>query len=263
MLEGDELADIAAAFGVAEDQVRRDHLISHLLHALAQLRLPVVFFGGTALSRTYLRDPSSGARLSEDIDLYTAERKEAAAALDERLPRLVRREFPRIRWEPTISSVRSADAAQLVTPDGIRVRLQLLDSGRHHRDYATWPTRETEVHLRYRDVPATAMMSTPTLAAFVAMKTVAWADRRAARDLYDLAGLARIRALTREAADLVKLATGLTVGRSLFTPTPMSDWETQLVHQTLSLPPARQCLDDVSLAYAEALNWPPPFDPFE
>ncbi len=53
MLEPDELADTAAAFGVAEDQVRRDHLISHLLFALAQLKLPVVFFGGTALARTH------------------------------------------------------------------------------------------------------------------------------------------------------------------------------------------------------------------
>jgi hypothetical protein len=124
MLEPDELADTAAAFGVAEDQVRRDHLISHLLFALSHVKAPVVFFGGTALARTYLTDSGTGARLSEDIDLYGATRKETAAALDEELPRRLRREFPRLRWEPPLSSVRSVEPGQLVSLDGIRVRLQ-------------------------------------------------------------------------------------------------------------------------------------------
>jgi hypothetical protein len=263
MLEPDELADMAAAFGVAEDQVRRDHLISHLLFALAQLKLPVVFFGGTALARTHLTDSGTGARLSEDVDLYSAVRKETAATLDEEQPRRLRREFPRLRWEPPLSSVRSVDPGQLVSADGIRVRLQLLDSGRDHRDYAAWPIGDTHVELRYRDMPTSVMLRTPTLAAFAAMKTAAWADRRAARDLFDLAGLARIGALTSEAADLVKAATGLTVGRNLFAPAPVRDWEAQLAHQTLALPTVRQCLDEVSEAYAEALGWRTPYDPFE
>ena len=69
MLQPDELANTAAAFGVADEQVRRDHLISHVLAGLADLELPVVFFGGTALGRTHLINPEGGARLSEDIDL--------------------------------------------------------------------------------------------------------------------------------------------------------------------------------------------------
>lgn len=63
----DEWAGVAERFSVDMEQVRRDHLISHLLGAIAA-GVPtdeVVFFGGTALSRTYLTD----ARLSEDIDL--------------------------------------------------------------------------------------------------------------------------------------------------------------------------------------------------
>jgi hypothetical protein len=60
-------------FGVARDQVLRDHLISHLLAALSEhCRDQVVFFGGTALSRTFVPD----GRLSEDIDL--------AATVDQR-----------------------------------------------------------------------------------------------------------------------------------------------------------------------------------
>jgi predicted nucleotidyltransferase component of viral defense system len=52
MLDPRELAEIAAAFGVADEQVRRDHLISHVLAALSDLGAPVVFFGGTGLART-------------------------------------------------------------------------------------------------------------------------------------------------------------------------------------------------------------------
>jgi hypothetical protein len=37
MLTADDLATTAARFGVADDQVRRDHLISHLLAALGTL----------------------------------------------------------------------------------------------------------------------------------------------------------------------------------------------------------------------------------
>lgn len=35
MLDPQELSRTASAFGVAEEQVRRDHLISHILAALA------------------------------------------------------------------------------------------------------------------------------------------------------------------------------------------------------------------------------------
>lgn len=66
MLDLDEADAVAEQFGVAHAQVQRDHLISHVLAALsAQVREQVVFFGGTALSRTYVPD----GRLSEDIDL--------------------------------------------------------------------------------------------------------------------------------------------------------------------------------------------------
>lgn len=59
MLEPTELQDVTAAFGVYEDQVLRDHLISHLLAAIsAEAAHEVVFFGGTALARSALCDVS-------------------------------------------------------------------------------------------------------------------------------------------------------------------------------------------------------------
>jgi predicted nucleotidyltransferase component of viral defense system len=62
----EDLERQTARFGFADDQVRRDHAISHILGAISNnLRDDVIFFGGTALSRTHLVH----ARLSEDIDM--------------------------------------------------------------------------------------------------------------------------------------------------------------------------------------------------
>ena len=59
----DEAVAIAELFGVAAEQVRRDHLLSHLLSALAVgAGDQVVFFGGTALARTHLPDGKVSAR---------------------------------------------------------------------------------------------------------------------------------------------------------------------------------------------------------
>ena len=75
-----EWAAVADRFGVDMEQVRRDHLISHVLAAISAgvSSTDVVFFGGTALSRTYL----TASRLSEDLDLIAvAPRSHVAAAL--------------------------------------------------------------------------------------------------------------------------------------------------------------------------------------
>jgi len=117
------------------------------------------------------------------------------------------------------------------------------------------------VNLRYRDTGGSVPLRVPTLPAAAAMKTVAWTDRQAARDLYDLAGLAKIGALTVEAADLFREATGLRVAPHMVARLPRLDWETQLAHQTRLLPSAEQCLAAVRDAYALALNWPPQDEP--
>jgi predicted nucleotidyltransferase component of viral defense system len=251
-----ELADVAAAFGVADAQVRRDHLISHALSAIAGLGQPLTFFGGTALARTHICEPAAGARLSEDIDLYSPDRRRVAKILDDRLPSLLRREFPGTTWDPPLSAVRAVDTAELVSREGIRVRIQLLYSGGGHHDLARWPTEVRTIDLRYRDLPDPATLRVPTLAAFAAMKTIAWADRHTARDLYDLARIAGIGGLTQDVATQVRQATGWSVLPGLFSSLPPLDWTAQLGHQTATLPTAEQCLIDVRQAFAAALDWP-------
>lgn len=253
MLDPVELARVSAWFGVAEDQVRRDHLISHVLHAIAQLDLPVVFFGGTALARVWLTDPETSGRLSEDIDLYTDDRKAAATTLTQQLPRLLRREFPGTTWDPALDTVRAVDPARLVTRDGIQVRVQLLNTT-GHRELASWATESRPLMMRYSDVADTSLR-VPTLSSFAAMKSIAWMDRATARDLYDLAALARLGALTTEVGELVHKVTGWRIAPYVFARLPSFDWELQLAHQTHNLPTAQACLTTVRAAYSAALGW--------
>ncbi len=250
MLDPFERAEVAAAFGVPETQVDRDHFISHVLVALSTLDAPVTFFGGTALSRTHVNDPAEGARLSEDIDLYGAGRGTLAELLERELPVLIRREFPRAFWDPGLTAVRSVESGQLVSREGLRLRVQVLE----HDDFARYPVEARDVLLRYSDLPASVRLTVPTLTAFAAMKVVAWFHRGTARDLYDLAQLARLQALNVSTADLVREVAGISVRPYFFTKAPL-DWATQLAHQTGQLTSAEECLSAVRRAFAEALDW--------
>jgi hypothetical protein len=124
VLDPVEGAAVAEQFGVAAAQVRRDHLISHLLAALSvSLADELVFFGGTALARSLVPD----GRLSEDIDLLAiGQRRDVVGAVERQLVQGVRREYPGLRWEPLLSAVRDVQPAVLRVPDGTTVRVQLL-----------------------------------------------------------------------------------------------------------------------------------------
>lgn len=163
MLDPDEEHAIAEQFGVARTQVRRDHLISHLLAALSEhAGDDVLFFGGTALSRTL----APHGRLSEDIDLIARHnRRVTAERLDKTLLRATRREFPGLQWQPPVGAVRDTAPAILSTPDGTTVRIQLLNA----TGYAPWPTERHQLVQRYRDAPA-ATLTVPTAPSFVGWK---------------------------------------------------------------------------------------------
>lgn len=228
MLDPAEAATVAAQFGVSELQVRRDHLISHLLVVLGRrFTDDVVFFGGTALARTYL----PAGRLSEDLDLITIPpRAQIVAEVERALATGVRREYGQLSWVPSLTAVTGSAPATLRSRDGLQVRVQLLDP----LGYPRWPTALTLLHERYPDVPATTLR-VPTLASFAAAKTAAWHDRRAARDLYDLWGLAGLGALDAEAAALFAQfgPTGRPPAPWMFDRAPaIEDWRVQLGAQT-------------------------------
>jgi hypothetical protein len=195
MLDPAELDETAATFAVAPAQVRRDHVISHLLAALSEHAADaVMFFGGTALARTHL----PGGRLSEDVDLLAVgSRRAVVANVESVLGAAARRAVGALQWERPLSSVREIEHGLLRAPDGAVIRVQLLDP----LGYPDWPTERRPMEQRYSDAPP-ASLTVPTRDAFVAWKTATWAERYAARDLFDLAGLAGIGAIGPAAADL-------------------------------------------------------------
>jgi hypothetical protein len=159
MLDPDEEVAVGDRFGVALPQVRRDHLISHLLAAISEHAADhVLFFGGTALSRTWAPD----GRLSEDIDLIAiGPRPKVAEVLERLLIRATRREFPGLRWEPRLTEVRDPYPAILTTTDNLTVRVQLLRA----EGYQPWPTTTMPLVQRCSDAPP-ATLTAPHLGTF-------------------------------------------------------------------------------------------------
>lgn len=244
----DERDRVTQQFGVAPEQVERDHLISHLLAFLSQrLGHRIHFIGGTALARTHL--PTG--RLSEDIDLIAINNRRAVAAeLDDALPRSVARTHGRLTLEPSLTGSPDTHPATLRSAGGISVRIQLLSS--HNR--VLWPTEPRELVQRYRDAPSAELL-VPTLPAFAASKTATWSDRHAPRDLWDLWALSEIGAIDAAAAELYRRygPTNQLPGDYEFEKPPSDrEWQAQLAGQTRLTVTARQALNMVRAAWARA-----------
>lgn len=238
----DEIARVKAEFGVSTEQVVRDHAISHVLGALARMdgADDLVFFGGTALSRTFL--PT--LRLSEDIDLLVrGPRSNMADRIEVTVDRGLRRSHGAVSWMPRLADTAGAEAAVLQAGERIQIRVQLLDASR----YPAWPIERHELVQRYSDAPAATLM-TLTAPAFAAAKTAAWAERRAARDLYDLWALGELGYIGTEAADLF-IRLGPTGGQArpwMFERAPDEDaWLAALGHQGIVRVPAVEALASV------------------
>lgn len=227
MLDLAERDHVAAQFGVASAQIERDYVLSLLLAAIARrFADEVIFFGGTALARTHLPQ----GRLSEDLDLIAVgPRRDLATRLDSALPRALLRDHGRLIWQPALSEVRDVEPASLIDGQGLVVKVQLLKSD----GYPRWPTEIRELDQRYGNV-SRAKLRVPTLAAFAAWKTVAWCDRRAPRDLWDLWAMAQIGAIGDDAAELYRRygPTRAPQDRDFRTPPGQTDWVTQLGQQT-------------------------------
>lgn len=223
----DQMLDVEMQFGVGPEQVKRDHLISHALAAIASSGTDdVVFFGGTALSRTLLTD----LRLSEDIDLIAlGDRREISISLEYSLDRALRRPFGRVSFTPRLLDARHPQPS-VMTAGGVRVQIQLLSS----EGYPPWPTEVVDIEQRYADAPP-ARLRVLTPEGFVASKLSAWVDREAPRDLYDLWALARKGSITAEAAALFGQYGPFTSTRGIsFVHIPTeSEWDAALDHQCI------------------------------
>lgn len=243
-----EWVQVAARFGVDIEQVRRDHLISHVLAAIATGVGPddVIFFGGTALSRTYLTD----ARLSEDIDLIAvAPRRQVAEQIEAAVRRNLARSHGRPSWRPALTSTVGSQPAVLSVPDGTSIQVQLLSG-----DGYSWPTAVTALDQRYSDAPP-ARLRTLTAPAFAAAKLSAWIDRGAPRDLYDLWALTE-RGLIDSEASRAFVSCGPFAKHPptwVFDRGPdEADWRRALSHQTRLVVTAAEALRRVREAWERA-----------
>lgn len=250
VLADSDLSRVIERFGVSADQVRRDHLISHVLAAVAAVP-GFVFLGGTALTRTVLPD----LRLSEDIDLIAPDpRGEAAQALEVSIDRALARSFGEVAWAPRPSETRHPHTAVLLVAERLSVQVQVLDPV----GYPAWPTTLRRVDQRYADAPS-ARLRVLTEAAFAASKLDAWLNRRAARDLYDLWALARSGHITPEAADLVTSLTSWTTlpSRAEWGSAPEErQWQLDLGHQTRLTVSAAEAFETVAAAWEELRRSP-------
>jgi predicted nucleotidyltransferase component of viral defense system len=225
-------------------QIARDHFISHTLHALGARDQATHFFGGTALCRTYLE----GTRFSEDIDLLHQEPRDFLDDLAARLPTALRREFP---GTSCTSHQAEGDGyvAFLEPPDLTPIKLYVGQLG---PNTLAWEYSPTSVQLRYSDLPEVQTLQCPTLATFAAMKLAAWFDRHFARDLFDLAGLARLGILGDPHVERIfRQKTGVGIVPSEFQRVPKltaDAWQTELAAQVGSLPDADACLREVRTA---------------
>lgn len=227
VLDDGERAAIEQRFGVPEAQVVRDHLISHTLAAIASLGSDdIVFFGGTALSRTHL----SSLRLSEDIDLVVhGNRAQAGELIEGTITRRLARTFGELTFTPHLALTKGAEPCVMQVGD-IRIQIQLLSS----TGYPDWPTETMDLEQRYSDAPP-ARMRVLTAPAFAAAKLSAWVGRVAPRDLYDLWALARAGHLDARAAELfARHGPATDVSKISFDRTPTDEeWRRALGHQCI------------------------------
>lgn len=238
--------DIADRFGVDLEQVRRDHVISHILASIScRARDRFIFFGGTALSRTWLPD----ARLSEDVDLMVIGRcREGADELVRAIDADIARPFLGASWSKDPRLARDAEAVVLTTGTDAVIKFQLVGADRR----PGWPTTLAPILQRYPDVPA-ATLRVPTSDAAAAMKMSAWFDRRAERDLYDLWAMARRGLITAGALALYRKhgPSSRPPSGSVFQPVPTeASWRAALGHQTVLDVTAAEAAATVTAAWA-------------
>ena len=129
------------------------------------------------------------------------------------------------------------------------VQIQLLPDDH----YAPWPFASVQLEQRYSDA-GPAVLQVPTLPAFIAWKTSAYVDRRASRDLWDLASLAALGAYTSEAADLfsrLEIFTAPPTDATLPVAPSEVIWQHDLAHQTRLNITAAEARSAVMLAWLE------------
>lgn len=240
MLDPREASTVQQLFGTSFSQVQKDHAISHVLSVLSNFNTDLVFYGGTGLARTFL----NFGRLSEDIDLFTSNRRDLLHELDA-IPELIIQEFPEAHWSTKPSQTVDPGKALLVCERGVQIEVQAIST--QLRGWQQIPVEIMQIHQRYSDVPETHLV-VPTLEGFIAMKALAWFDRGASRDLYDLEGLSHVSEITEITRELVHQILSNRLTTRMMDKPILGNWQDDLAHQTKLEKTDEECL-------ARVLQW--------
>jgi predicted nucleotidyltransferase component of viral defense system len=238
-----ELQARASQLGVDVSTVAKDHVLNHVLAAIAESEAAVHFRGGTALARVYWPD----YRLSEDLDFVTsADTDSLRAAFGRALS--IARERTGFALELEFNPPAHGYAQSLVRWNGEELKLD-INAGEQPR----MPPQVRELDLPYSDLAdARCAMSVVAVEEILANKWYMLDDRNEARDLYDLwAGLCRF--------DLPfdSIAAGY---RARYATSPMrwrldrarrreADWDNRLAHQLNDLPTFDEAWSCVALHF--------------
>lgn len=164
--------------------VEKDYILNHVLTAIAEARLPIVFRGGSALARCYWPD----FRMSEDLDFVARSDPGSISVL--------------LDGAVATAAERTGRSLQLETmksePGWFRSRVAwdddevLIDMNGHERLYL--PTPDRGIDLPYSDLSGSVEIAVVSLEEILGNKWFMLDDREEPRDLFDVwAGLCRFR----------------------------------------------------------------------
>ena len=246
MIRDVEIRDRARRLGVDTELIRKDHVLNHVLAAVAEMANDIAFRGGTALARVYWPD----FRISEDLD-FLVEGKlaqatelvgQAVGVAAERTGLDLMVEFNR----PDSDMVRA-----LVGWDDVRLA---VDLNRAERPALAIDRRE--LHLPYSDLsPDARGISVVALEEILANKWYMLDDRKEPRDLFDLwYGVCARSVPLDSVADAFRAKYSAKpslwrVGRARKLD---AAWEERLAHQFNDLPPFKEVFGAV---YARVQAW--------
>lgn len=246
MIRDVEIHDRARLLGVDIELIRKDHVLNHVLAAVAETAGDIAFQGGTALARVYWPD----FRISEDLDFLVEGKLTQANELVERAVRVAAErtgldlmvEFHR----PDSDMVRA-----LVGWGEVRLAVDL-----NRAERPALPIDRRDLHFPYSDLSGDVRgIRAVALEEILANKWYMLDDRKEPRDLFDLWFGICVRGVPLDSvadAFRAKYSAKPSVWRVERARKLEAAWEERLAHQVEDLPPFREVFGQ---AHAKVQAW--------
>jgi predicted nucleotidyltransferase component of viral defense system len=239
MIRDVEIRNRARGLGVDTELVRKDHVLNHVLAAVAESANEIAFRGGTALARVYWPD----FRISEDLDfLVEGELRQATEVVERAVGIAAERSGTILTVEVTHPA---SDMVRAIVWWGER---QLaVDLNRAERP--ALPIDRRELNLPYSDLsPKRRRIGVIALEEILANKWFMLDDRKEARDLFDLwTGICGRDVSVVSIAEAFKAKYRAQPGLWRIDRARRLEaaWEERLDHQVADLPPFREAFDEI------------------